>query len=248
MSAGERAAAEDDGADGANGLVIGNTNITAQGFFLDSHFRNDGNAHARANHAEKAAELAALENNPRMKTRAVAGCHGTIAETVSVAQQQEWLGTKILEGKRRARAEFVFPGEYGEEPLSKQWDSIEFVATNGQSENGDVYGTGSETVEKDGRDLLDDSDPDLREFARENGKAWREVVRSYGGDDAYSNGTAEELFAFDDVAFGGFQFAKDGAGARQKSLAKFRKANGTAEAVEESRAEFIFQLEYLLGE
>jgi hypothetical protein len=91
VCAGERAAAEDDGADGANGLFIGNADIAAWGFFLDGHFGNDGNAHARSNHAEKAAELAAFENDPRMETRAVASGHGAIAETVAVAQEQERL-------------------------------------------------------------------------------------------------------------------------------------------------------------
>src|SRR5207245_11272878 len=53
--------------------------------------------------------------------------------------------------------------------------------------------------------------------------------------------------SFDDVPFGGFQFAKDGVGARQKRLAKLGKPDGAAEAVEEPRAEFILQLEDLLG-
>src|SRR2546430_7471442 len=40
---------------------------------------------------------------------------------------------------------------------------------------------------------------------------------------------------FRSVAFGGFQFAKDSAGAREKGLAKLGKANGTAEAVKQDR-------------
>src|SRR5256885_11573583 len=70
---GERAAAKEDGADGANRLVIRNADVSAWRFFLDGHFGNDGNAHARADHAEKAAELAAFENDLRVETRAGAG-------------------------------------------------------------------------------------------------------------------------------------------------------------------------------
>ena len=248
MRAGERAAAKDDGADGANGLIIGNADISAFRFFLDGHFRNDGNTHARANHAEKAAELAALENNLRMKTRAVACCHGAIAEAMAVAQQQEWLGTKILEGKRPAGGELVIFWECSKQTFGEKRRCFEFVATDRQCENGDVYGTGSEALEKHGRDLFDDREPDLGEFAREGGKAWREEVRRDGGNDPDDDGTADEGFAFDDVALGGFQFAKDGAGARQKSFAKLGQPDGAAETVKEPRAEFIFQLEDLLGE
>jgi len=116
---GERTAAKDDGADGANRLVIGDADIAALRFFLDGHFGNDGNAHARTNHAEKAAELAAFENDLRMETSSVAGGNGGIAETVAVAQEQEWFGAEIFHGKRWAGAEFVFFGECGEKPLGQ---------------------------------------------------------------------------------------------------------------------------------
>ena len=100
VRAGERAAAKDDSADGANGMVIGDADVAAWRFFLDGHFGNDGNAHARADHAEKAAELAAFENDLRMETRAVASGNGSIAETVAVAQEKERFGAEIFESKR----------------------------------------------------------------------------------------------------------------------------------------------------
>jgi hypothetical protein len=161
----ERTAAENDGADGADGLIISDADIAALRFFLDGHFGNDGNAHARADHTEKAAELAAFENDLRMETSAVAGSNGGIAETVAVAQEQEWFGTEIFEGKGWAGVEFMFFGERGKEPLGQERESTEFVATNGERKDGDVDATGSETVKKDGRDLFNDSEPDLGEFA-----------------------------------------------------------------------------------
>ena len=99
---GERTAAKDNGADGANGLVIGDADVAAWRFFLDGHFGNDGNAHAGADHAEKTAKLAAFKNDLRMEARAVAGRDGSIAETVAVAQEQERFGTKVFERKRPA--------------------------------------------------------------------------------------------------------------------------------------------------
>ncbi len=99
---GERTAAKDNGADGANGLVIGDADVAAWRFFLDGHFGNDGNAHAGADHAEKTAELAAFKNDLRMEARAIAGRNSSIAETVAVAQEQERFGAKVFERKRPA--------------------------------------------------------------------------------------------------------------------------------------------------
>ena len=116
---GERAAAEHDGTDGADRLVIGDADIATLRFFVDGHFGNDRNTHARADHAEKAAELAAFENDLRMETGAVAGGNGGIAEAVAIAQEQEGFGAEIFEGERLARGEFVFLGEHGEETLGQ---------------------------------------------------------------------------------------------------------------------------------
>ena len=85
--------------------------------------------------------------------------------------------------------------------------SIKFSATDGERQEGDVNGAGSETVEKDRGSLFDDSKSNLGKFAREGSKTRREEVRGNGGNNADGDGAANELFAFDDVAFGGFQFA-----------------------------------------
>jgi hypothetical protein len=175
-----------------------------------------------------------------METRAVAGGNGGIAEAVAVAHEQEGFGAEIFEGERLAGGEFVFLGEYSEEPLGQQRKSIEFVATDGKRKDGDVNGSRSQTVEKDGCNFLHDGEPNLGELAREASKARREEVGSDSRNNTDGDGTADELFAFDDIASGGFQFAKDGAGAREKRFAKLGKPNGAAEAVKEARAELIF--------
>ena len=97
VQARQRAAAEDDGADGARGLVVGDANELAAGIFLDGHFRDDGNAHAGGDHAQDAAELAALENDLWIQTGAVAGGDGGVAETVAIAEQQERLLAQIFQ-------------------------------------------------------------------------------------------------------------------------------------------------------
>jgi len=56
------------------------------------------------------------------------------------------------------------------------------------------------------------------------------------------------VFAFGDVAAGSLEFAEDGAGAREKSFAGVGEADGAAEAVKETGAEFGFEFEDLLGE
>ena len=87
VSAGERPAAEDNRADGATRLFIRNMDVAAWRVPFDGHFRNDGNAHSGANHAEQAAELTAFKDNLRVKTRAVAGGDSSVSEAMAVTQQ-----------------------------------------------------------------------------------------------------------------------------------------------------------------
>ena len=84
VRAGERPAAEDNRADGAGSLLIRDVHVTAWRFSFDGHFRNDGDAHSRADHAEQAAELTAFKNNLRVKTRAVAGRDNGVSEAMAI--------------------------------------------------------------------------------------------------------------------------------------------------------------------
>ena len=102
MRAGQRASAEDDGADRARGGGIVNAHEAAPRLFIDRHFRNDGNAHAGAHHTQKAAELAALKNNLRVQTGAIARRNGCIAEAVAIAQEQKGLGAQVFQRKGAA--------------------------------------------------------------------------------------------------------------------------------------------------
>lgn len=97
MRAGQRASAEDDGADRACRGGVVNAHEATPRLFVDGHFRNDRDAHAGAHHAEQAAELAALRNNLPVQTCAVARRDGGIAETVAIAQQQEGLGAQVFQ-------------------------------------------------------------------------------------------------------------------------------------------------------
>jgi len=67
-------------------------------------------------------------------------------------------------------------------------------------------------------------------------------------NDANGDEAADGVLALDDVAFGDFQLAENGAGAREKSLAYVGKPYRAAQAVKESRAELIFEFHDLLGE
>lgn len=63
MEAGERAAAENQGADRASGFVVGDADVATARIFVDSHLWNDRNAHAGADHTQNTAELPALEHH-----------------------------------------------------------------------------------------------------------------------------------------------------------------------------------------
>lgn len=87
MEAGEGAAAEADGADGARGAGVGEGNVDAGGFFVEGHFGDQGDAHAGRDHAEEAAELATFEGDLRVQAGAIAGCESVFAEAVAVAEE-----------------------------------------------------------------------------------------------------------------------------------------------------------------
>ncbi len=67
-----------------------------------------------------------------MQAGAVTCGDGVIAETVAVAKQQKWFGTKIFERERPACSKFVAHGQRGKEALAEQRKCFEFVAANGQ--------------------------------------------------------------------------------------------------------------------
>lgn len=56
------------------------------------------------------------------------------------------------------------------------------------------------------------------------------------------------MLAFDDVTSCGGDFVENGTSAREEGFAEFGEAHGAAEAVEETGAKFVFELEDLLGE
>ena len=102
MQAGEGTAAEENAANGAERLIIGDADEMAGNGSFDGHLGNDGYAHACANHADKAAELAAFESDLRMDAGAVAGGNGIVAEAMAITEEEKWLGAEILEQDRRA--------------------------------------------------------------------------------------------------------------------------------------------------
>src|ERR1700687_3166465 len=210
---GERAAAEDNRADGAGGWFVGDVYVTARRILFDGHFRNDGDTHAGADHAEKTAELAAFKNNLGMKARTIAGGDGGVAKAVAIAQQQEGFGAEVFQEERAALGGFAIFGERGEEALGEQRDGFEFVAADGKREDGDVNGARTETVQKDRCDFFHDRQQGLWKFAGERSELRRGGIGGNRGDDAGADGGGGGFLALDDVAFGGFQLAENGAGA-----------------------------------
>jgi hypothetical protein len=244
---GERAAAEDDGPEGAGSIGVGDPDITAEGALFDSHLGNNGDADACANHAEDAAELAALEDNLRIHPGAVARGNGGVTEAVTVAKEQEWFLAEILQGDGAPIRERVLVRKRGEQAFGEERNGVELVAANGQSEEGDIHGAGAEALQQDGSDFFDDSDLDLRKLAHEEGEMRRKEIGRDGGNDADRERTADGILALPDVALGGLEFAEDSAGAGKKCLAEICKADGAAKAVEQACAELGFEFEDLLG-
>lgn len=131
-------------------------------------------------------------------------------------------------------------GKCGEKALAEQGKCFEFVAADGQRENGDIHLTAAYLIEEDGRDFLDDRKPNLWKFSRKPCQALRKKVRRDSGVDADGDGTADGIFLLGNVAARGFEFAENGAGAWEKGLAEFGEAHGTAETIEDPRTQLIF--------
>jgi len=160
VGAGKGAAAEAGSTDSAGGLIVGESDEGAVGFFVDGHFRDLGDAHADTHHTEEAAELAAFEDDLGMETSAITGGDGGIAETMAIAKGKEGLRAQVLERER------MLAGADPNDPaiargakrrcerigkVSNSWPRME-------GENGEVDRGGPEALEEDERDFLDNGD------------------------------------------------------------------------------------------
>jgi hypothetical protein len=229
-------------------VKVVNADEAARGGFVDGHFRNDGDAHMRADHGEKTGKVAALKNDAGVEAGAVARGNGGFAETVPIAKKKKRIKAQIGETKRGSTSELVLLGEGGKEALGKEGERFEVVAADGQSENGKIDGAGAEAVEQDRSDLLGDGELNLGKFAGERSEKRGKEIGGDGGNDANGEWTTDGLLALDDVTLRGGKFVENRTSARKKGFAEFGEAHGTAKTIEEASAEFIFELEDLLGE
>ena len=88
-------------------MGVGDADEAAGTGFVDSHFGDEGDAHAGANHGEEAGEVAAFKDDAWVETGAVAGGDGGIAEAVAVTEKEEWVAAEIGELQRGAAGKFV---------------------------------------------------------------------------------------------------------------------------------------------
>ena len=201
---GERSTAKDDGANGAHSLFVGDMDVMASRILLDGHFWNYRHAHSGAYHAYETTELATFKNYLGMKVSAIASGDGGLAKTVAVAEQKEWFGAEVLQGKRTARSEFVVSRKGGEEALSEQRGGFEFVAPYGKGQDGHVNRTCAKPVKKDRRNFFGDTQKGLRKFARERSEERGEEIRGNGGNYADADRTADRAFALHNITSGCF--------------------------------------------
>jgi len=214
----ERSTSKHDRANSAHSLIVGNMDVMASRILLDGHFRNNGDTHSGAYHAYETTELATFKNNLGKKVSAIASGDGGLAKAVAVAEQKEWFGAKVLQGKRAALSEFVVPREGGEEALSEQRGGFEFVAPDGKSQDGHVNRARAKPVKKDRRNFFRDSEKGLRKLARERSEERGEEIRGNSGNDADADWSANGAFALNNVASGGFELAENRTGPWQKRL------------------------------
>jgi len=227
-------------------LGVGDADEAAGFGFVYSHFGDQGNAHAGADHGEKAGEMAAFEDDARVEAGAVAGGDSGVAETVAVAEKEEGIAAEIGEFQRGATGEFVFFRERGEEAFGEERVGFEFVAANREGQDGEVDGAGTKAIEEHRGDFFGDGEMDFWKFAGEGSEARGKPVWSDGGNGADDDGAGFGVQALGEFVLGAGEFVEDGTGAREKRCAEIGETDGAAEAIEEAAAEFGFELEDLL--
>jgi hypothetical protein len=222
VGAGEGASTEKNRADRASGVRVVNADEAAGSGFVDGHFRDNGDAHVRADHCEETGKVATFKNDAGVEAGAVAGGDRTFAEAVSIAEKKKRIEAQIGETKGGSTSELVLFGERGEEAFRKEGERFEVVAANGQRQNGKVDGAGAEAVEQDGSDLLGDGELDLGKFAGERSEKRRKEIGGDGGNDANGERTTDGLLALDDIPLRGGEFVKNGTSSRKEGFAEFR--------------------------
>ena len=93
VCAGEGTSTEKNRADRASGVRVVDADEAAGGRFVDGHFRDDGDAHVRADHGEETEKVAAFKNDA-VEAGAVAGGDRSFAEAVSVAEKKKQCGKR----------------------------------------------------------------------------------------------------------------------------------------------------------
>jgi hypothetical protein len=229
-------------------LRVGDADEAAGSGLVHGHFGDERDAHAGADHGEKAGEVAAFEDDARIETGAIAGGDGGIAETVAIAEKEKWIAAKIGKLQGGAAREFVLLGQRCEETLAEERVSVEFVAADGKSQDGEVHGTGAEALEENRSDFFGDGEMDFGKFSGEGGEARSKPVGGDSGNGADYDGAGFGLQALGEFVLGAGEFVEDGAGAREEASAQFGEADGPAEAIEEAAAKLGFEFLDLLGE
>src|SRR6266699_3198296 len=100
---------------------------TTAGARFYRHFGDDGHPHSSSHHGKNRREMPALENYPGTQTSAPACGHRSLAETVTVFKQQEWIVVNLAQGDGRLLRKPVLLREHNEQRLARLFHSDKFV-------------------------------------------------------------------------------------------------------------------------
>jgi len=117
--------------------------------------------------------------------------------------------------------ELVRFGKSSEERFRENGKGFKFVASDGQSQQRQIDCSGAKAVEEHGSDFFHNRNARLGKFSGKVGQMRRKQVRCNGRNDPDGDSAAHGIFLVSQVSTRGFEFAQNGAGARQKCLANF---------------------------
>ena len=233
MDAVEAATADYGGDDGAGGFGVGEADVAAAGVAVDGHFWDQGDADAGGDHAEEAAELAALEGDVGSDAGVSAGAEAEIAEAVAVAEHDERFPAQIFESESRSEGARVVFFQGGEERFGADGEEFEIFVVERESKDRDVDGEVAEAFDQDGRGFFEDAEFCIGIFFREGGGVGGHQIRRDRWNDADGDVAAEVGVFFGDTGAREVHLFEDCAGVRNEGAAGFGEADAAAEAIEE---------------
>src|ERR1700722_20163131 len=116
-------------------LHITQAHVPASDIAINSHLRDERDAHTRRNHSQQTAELSAFKYNVGRNARACARVETQITEAVAVAQHHERLSAEVFQRERFRGGTRMICAQRRKERLGSYREQLQVLEAQRQREN-----------------------------------------------------------------------------------------------------------------